>query len=259
MINATYIKSIFKNNDFQRLNFKNPDENWKKHPENEYSHNSLGLRDDEFENFKEGYEKFLFAGCSMTEGVGLPKKYMWSENVKKHIKKTNDKTQFYNIGMGGASTQLIIKNTVSFIKKYGKPDYIFLMLPELGRSVEYDDELYINHCPSTSINLETLFFYDANILILFEEFCKENNIKLFLMSWHYSTYNIYNETGLKFYQILDHSLDPIYFIKNIKQYKDPLLFKGSDKTHPGGLWNLAVADIIIKYYEKEKNDYIRNK
>jgi lysophospholipase L1-like esterase len=252
MINDKYIKSIFKSKSFQRLNFKYPDENWMKHPENEYSQNSLGLRDDEFENFKEGYTKFLFAGCSMTEGVGLPKKYMWSENVKKHIKETNDKTQFYNIGMGGVSTQLIIKNVVNFIKEYGKPDYIFLMLPDLGRLVEYEDELYFNNVLSKDINLETLFFYDANILMLFEEFCSTNNIKLFLMSWHYQTYKLYNETGLKLYKILDHGLEAIYFTKNIKQYRDPLLFRGSDGVHPGGLWNWAVADMIIKYYEEEK-------
>jgi hypothetical protein len=259
VINEEYIKSIFKNNDFHRLNFKFPDERWKKDIGIDYSSNSLGFRDDEFEEFKEGYTRFLFAGCSMTEGHGVPKKYMWSENVKKHIQQTDTKTQFYNIGMSGASAQLIIKNVVNFIKKYGNPHCIFLMLPDLGRSVEYGDKLYYNNITSKNINLETLFFYDANILILLEEFCKTNNIKLFLMSWHYQTYKLYNEIGLKFYKILDHELNPIYFIKNIKNYKDPLLLKGSDGVHPGGLWNFAVADMIIKHYEKEKNEDTRNK
>jgi hypothetical protein len=235
MINADYIKDVFKKEDFQRLNFTFTDKKWRKDPGIDYSCNSLGFRDDEFEEFKEGHTRFLFAGCSMTEGVGLPRKYMWSENVKKNIQQTDTKTQFYNIGMGGASTQLIIKNVVNFIKKY------------------------YNNITSENINLETLFFYDANILILLEEFCKTNNIKLFLMSWHYQTYKLYNETGLKFYKILDHGVHPMYFIKNIKQYKDPLLFRGSDQCHPGGLWHFAVADMITNHYEKEKNEDIRNK
>jgi hypothetical protein len=91
---------------------------------NSYRFNSLGYRDDEFSEVD-----FLFSGCSVTFGEGIPEDRIWG-NVLADKLKTKSKA---NLGHRGGSVYSIIMYSMAYIKKYGKPKQIFCLFPDLSR------------------------------------------------------------------------------------------------------------------------------
>lgn len=136
----------------------------------EYVTNSNGFRSDEFiKNSK--YPHILFAGCSNTFGTGIEYEKLWSRLLYKKILK-NVEGAYFNLGMPGASLFEIINNIYKYIREYGKPDFIFILIPDLER-----DARYFLHAESS------VPVIDTEIYINFELFCKMLNIKLFSTSW----------------------------------------------------------------------------
>lgn len=94
----------------------------------EYSHNKTARRCDDFS--KETAQKnFLFAGCSITYGTGLPYQHTWAYKLNKDLNGEN----FYNVGMPARNFQVIVNDIYTYIRLFGKPKTIFLLLPDLKR------------------------------------------------------------------------------------------------------------------------------
>jgi len=93
-----------------------------------YKFNSLGFRDDEFDNRLCG----LAIGCSFTQGVGLPSSSTWPSLLSKwtgiHV---------WNLGSGGASIETVYRIFEYFVTKLS-PKFVCILLPPAGR-FEYHD------------------------------------------------------------------------------------------------------------------------
>jgi hypothetical protein len=170
----------------------------------EYVFNSDGFRSDEFKKNHEGKLHILFAGCSETEGVGSPLDTCWAKMFYDRIAYVNETSGYFNIGKAGWGFQKIIRATVQYVEKYGAPNYLFLLHPNIGRKVEWDKEQetyiqkqYYTHGQNTKDrenadwqlhslsdkeekDLFISFIYQMN---LFEAYCKSNNIKLIWTTW----------------------------------------------------------------------------
>jgi hypothetical protein len=171
-----------------------------------YYFNSLGYRSDEFTKFHDG-EHILFAGCSETEGMGGALESCWSYMVYKKLSETKKISGFFNLSKGGWGHDVIISNIMQYISAYGKPNKIYMLLPELARSFKWlgtidetEKYLYINKTPyyvaydtrlangkikerqslEEQRNLVPRFI---NLLKLFEEYCASNDIE-FVWSTH---------------------------------------------------------------------------
>lgn len=136
-----------------------------------YKMNNVNLRCDDFKSEHEG-EHILFAGCSNTYGVGTEYERTWAYEVYSDICKNKKVDGYYNVGTNGATILEIIWQVFAYIQLYGKPDVIFLLLPE----VERDDSFFVY--PS----LYTDAIVSRNYGML-NTFCKELDIKLFSTSW----------------------------------------------------------------------------
>jgi hypothetical protein len=116
-----------------------------------YKFNSLGFRlplcnypvkfDDAY-----GYPTFMVAGCSVTEGVGLPEDQLWHSYLIENFIKNNDTNRpiaKFNLGKSGSSIDAIVRYIYISIEKYGaRPDLIYLLLPNVSRKeVILDDDL----------------------------------------------------------------------------------------------------------------------
>jgi hypothetical protein len=79
----------------------------------------------------------MVAGCSVTEGVGLPEDQIWhSLLIEKFIQNndTNRPIAKLNIGKSASGIDSIIRYIYVSIEKYGaKPDLIYLLLPNIIR------------------------------------------------------------------------------------------------------------------------------
>lgn len=99
-----------------------------------YRYNNEFFRSDDFSTVHDG-KHVLFAGCSETEGQGGNMEDSWGHMVFEKIKDSNNVNSFYNLGRAGFGWQKIISQTQLYIKKYGKPDLMFVLLPNVGRFV----------------------------------------------------------------------------------------------------------------------------
>jgi hypothetical protein len=122
-----------------------------------YSHNKNARRCDDFSK-ETAQENFLFAGCSYTYGSGLPYQHTWAYKLNKDLNGEN----FYNVGMPARNFQVIINDIYTYIRLFGKPKAIFLLLPDLKRehvvklerNDEYGDYYEIKPTVSMSFNLK---------------------------------------------------------------------------------------------------------
>lgn len=92
-------------------------------PLNKYEPNSMGYRSPEF-----GPVDFVFAGCSMTYGIGVPEETIWGVQVAKKLGLSHA-----NLGTPAQSAYYAIQSVYAYIRKYGKPKKVALLLPELSR------------------------------------------------------------------------------------------------------------------------------
>lgn len=186
-----------------------------------YILNSDGLRSEEFVSNHENKLHILFAGCSITCGIGVNIEDTWAYKLYKQFDNTSG---FFNISIPGASIIEIIINILKYTYKYGIPDNIFILLPPIHR-----DSRYINN------DFIDTFIYN-NYLIL-EKYCNQNNIKLMTTSWaEKSEYQMLEQFNTFFKPDLD----------NIDYYGEELY--GEDGVHPG-------ASIHEFWYNQFKDNY----
>lgn len=94
-----------------------------------YSVNSYNCRSVEFFDTPE----LLVAGCSQTFGIGVPTEGTWPSFVAKELG-----VEYVNTALPGGSTQTIVTNVLAYIRKFGKPKRILMLLPELTRMTVVD-------------------------------------------------------------------------------------------------------------------------
>jgi hypothetical protein len=167
-------------------------ENW----DVEYKFNSDLFRCDHFKEDHNGLH-IVFSGCSSTEGVGIPQEQTWAYKVYSEISKNKKVDGYYNLGQSNTGYQQVIGNTLTYISKYGKPDYLFILLPNIQRRYEYVEEEDLwkftsypqpNDNPSDHPCLDSddymaVFPIWAKTWTSFLNYCKTNNIKVFWSTW----------------------------------------------------------------------------
>jgi hypothetical protein len=177
-------------------------------PSVRYYFNSLGYRSDEFTKVHEG-EHVLFAGCSETEGMGGDLESCWSYMTYKKLSETQKLSGFFNLSRGGWGHDVIIPNIIEYINTYGKPNKIYMLLPNLSRGFVWNgslnqEELYYHTQKTPYFFLKDVTLLDGktrprqtlkeqrtsivnfiNLVKLFEEYCISNSIDLV-----WSTYSI---------------------------------------------------------------------
>jgi hypothetical protein len=247
-----------------------------------YTLNKQYFRSDSFEKFNNENINILYAGCSFTFGMGIPDDFLWTNLLTNKIQETTDKkVDPYNIGFRGFSNYLIIKNIMSFIRNYGKPDYIFALFPDCARDFIFNDfdnnygyvfPRFFNAKGSSKfeVNYTKNFTYETNIMRSsdmikhLEDFCYFANIKLYWTSWYYPDYKIYKnnnflslvETDTSFLQAnagyqrmytdIEHGVQYPYMNTNNLPYWD----LARDLVHPGTAWTHHISSEFFREYVK---------
>jgi len=127
------------NNDYSRTISKLPVEYTEDNGEVSYTYNSAGFRSAEFVFDHKNKKHVLFSGCSETEGFGANDKEFWPSIMHEAFKKESS-SGFFNLARGGWGWEKIITNSIVYFEKYGTPDYMFIMLPNIYRHSQYFEE-----------------------------------------------------------------------------------------------------------------------
>jgi hypothetical protein len=93
-----------------------------------YSNNDLGYRCNNFSK-EHAAKNFLFTGCSVTYGFGIPYDFSWGYKLNNDL----GGKHFYNLASPGRDFQVIINEIYQYIKIFGKPKAVFAMFPNLDR------------------------------------------------------------------------------------------------------------------------------
>jgi len=242
----------------------------------EYNFNKDGFRTENFKNIDNKKINILTAGCSNTFGQSMPEKYLWSNILKNNFNKDN--IQLYNLGISGLDTARIISNCYNFINIYGKPDYLFLLLPPIQRSLvlNKNKEMHTRQEPLFVRNMDDfvknmfknksklpIFLYNNLIhLVNLETFCSINNIKLIWHSWDSNAQAIYQNCSFKNNISNEEVYNEIQNIINLyKKENNEILFNplwefAEDNDHQGLKWHTAWANVFYK--KAEHYDNFRN-
>lgn len=134
---VSYSKNIINANNKRHITYKPL--------EFSYQYNSMGIRCNEIK--KEDVE-ILYAGCSFTEGEGLPVEHIWAHQLNEMIQeKHGRKFGYYNIGRGGSSVAAIARYIYHAIEVIGmRPKMVVVLFPSIFR-----DEFYVDNFPPHSM------------------------------------------------------------------------------------------------------------
>ncbi len=230
--------------------------------------NSKNFRCEEFTTNHEG-EHLLFSGCSTTFGIGLEEDEIWSKKLYNKIKQDKKVSGYFNLAMPGIGCFEIVANIFKYIDKFGKPDSIFICLPDIERNyIEINDET--RKLLDQDINFEhgatrhgnyTAAFYEKSLdvlkintfhyLLFLELYCKSNNIKLYMFSWDYNFPEMDLDT-LLFFPKAD-------FIDFFKKHADDLIkdkfaITSRDNEHVGTSYHFFWYDRLYDIYTKESQN-----
>jgi hypothetical protein len=248
-----------------------------KNPQVVYKLNKDGFRSENFEKLKSSNLNVLISGCSLTFGQGVFQEDSWPELFSKTLNSNHRKPiKMYNLGVMGASIYLIIKNLMAFIRRYGYPDEIYLLLPPYSRKIIYDEisnsfknaiidkEEFISLAHKK--DLSTKKFYDSycnedaqllavTLIGIFENFCESKNIKLVWSSYDDTPQTDFYETsGFKFYKKYVAPKSDFYYNDKslshlIPENKNniPHWDIGSDEDHPGAVWHKDISEMFNNF------------
>jgi hypothetical protein len=175
----------------------------------------------------------LFSGCSYTFGTGhSDRQDLWSKILYDNI---SSGSGYFNIARPGNSISDIVFDIYKYVEEYGIPDKIFCLLPEYLREMKTYGARKLSKKEIKAIH----FFQKREVFNQIkglESFCKVNNIKLYVSSWHDETENFLISMGLE-------SVIPLVIDEyGIDFWKTGLLSDG----HWGKKQNIKFAEILLE-------------
>ena len=186
-----------------------------------YRYNSEWFRSDHFKKEHDGLH-IVFTGCSNTEGVGANIEDTWSHMLYTELSKKYKIDGYYNLAKSGAGWHIIVQNFIIYVEKYGAPDYLFILHPNILRYFIWEKETkgwrYSSNGPETSIWWEEhkKHFPTWSISFkLFLKYCESIGTKVLWSTWDdHETDNIIN------IDIFNNTFFPISMLSNeiIKDY-----------------------------------------
>jgi len=228
-------------------------------PEIKYTVNKDNFRSQDFDNFNQKDFNILFSGDSFTFGDSLPEEYCYPNMIKS---KLNFDAKIYNVSWSGASIHQSIKNAVAFIRKYGSPNYLIMILPISERSIIYDKQKkFFNRAMremewvtnESKVSKEEKYrFYknfvseenmlkNIDMINMLEDICSAKGINLIWSTYDNEDYEIYSQCN--FNNLIDIRFDEKNHI-NINNL--PYWEVAKDDCHPGTRYHDLLSNIIIK-------------
>jgi hypothetical protein len=221
----------------------------------------LNKNDFRCEEFKTNHEgaHILFSGCSVTYGQGLLENQIWPTKLYNKIKENTKVSGFFNLAIPGTGVCEIVANIFKYIHNVGKPDLIFVCMPNFQRryisqSKEQYNFLNIHH--GVYKDGESDDYYDIiqihsfHYLMFLEMFCKSENIKLYYFSYN----NKYPSMALnRLFKINDKDLAQSVAEYSIKNVENKYALLARDDVHFGEAYHEYWANFCYNLYLEELN------
>ena len=215
-----------------------------------YKHNNYGFRCDDFDSWTNHPYRVLFAGCSYTEGTGLPLKEIWPHIVYESIqRKAGTEIPFWSIAQGETGLDQMVRY-LYHVGDIIKPQIIISQLPHMNRREIASDVPWL----PVSYN-GTEVKHDIEHWALNPEFVRYQTEKNFamlnLMLEKWDAIFLFNKTDLmedisditeRFPRIIEKST-PVEDI-----FLDITMDIARDGLHPGPLAHMLCAEKMFDHF-----------
>jgi len=232
-----------------------------------YSLNNYGYRCDDF-NSQDAENNFLFSGCSVTYGVGVPYNASWAYQLNKSL----GGEKFFNLAINGGSIKTCIVDIQNYITKFGKPKAVFLMLPNIARYYFFDtledgsfnmkiklfnkedrqDPESKAHAFDTIMTKDVLLFNTVHDMLILEQYLKAIGVPFFWTTWARRLKESFSKIPFEnYFEIDGEALSFIYDEVAPKELtKTKYWSKSRDILHPP----VCVHYAYYKFFKKEWNE-----
>ncbi len=230
-----------------------------------YELNNDFHRSESFSTLDKNKTNVLFAGCSVTFGEYLPEGYAWPSHVYNYMKDNfSDLGEFHVLSYPGGTASKIVSNIFKYLKNYGKPDYIMVLLPDMFRyygphndgsgfapSITYATgvELADNMTP-----FKGMYEFQSHYRML-DSVCELLGITLFGTSWDTLANQKMIDLNFKTYRDMpkENLIEKAKHLdlNDYSYYDDSFLISAADDRHPGLITQLAYAGHFV---ERLKDD-----
>lgn len=231
-----------------------------------FNHNSLGYRSDEFKANHNG-RHILFSGCSVTYGIGLDEEELWSKKLFNKIAKEEKVSGYFNLGSSGMGVMEIVSTIYKYIGKFGKPDCIFLNIPDTHRIYLYDVQqnnyfytqfdfqgdrkIYEDSGSPRFIMSKSFTIIAYHYLMMLEAYCKANDIFLSYVTWSSNPELVSTSDLSNLYRYTDLELEK-YVSEYVDQNPtDSNIATARDKKHLGTGPHYAWSEMLYNVYREE--------
>jgi hypothetical protein len=209
--------------------------------------NTYGFRSDNFQK-NHSDKHILFLGCSYTWGTGLFIDEVWSKLVYEKIKLNNKVDGYFSLGVPGDSIYISIINSFKYFKNFNNPDIIFFNIQNLERFFAYDK--YSNNIFRSIVeDNEILSLIAYHYYYMLEQYCDQNNIKLFSFSWNEKN-NEYFKNFKTFYPLDFNKIKEFISEYEIKYPNVEGSISARDNHHVGSAYHNCWAEHIYSEYER---------
>lgn len=199
----------------------------------------------------------ISAGCSVTFGVGLAENEIWPNILSDLI--GSDDVVMHNISRPGWSAFEIIYNLFVYLRNFKKPSEIYLLLPDESRTSGYSFIENLHGTFIVSVNSENkdpvvdeeIMMSNAvhihNYLFILEEYCRVQNIKLFISTWNQNNFINRNSEFLNNYYRFSSKPAEIFINNYQKENVDSrFVLLARDNSHRGVGYHKYWADMFYK-------------
>lgn len=177
-----------------------------------YKFNNRGFRCDDFEAWEKHPIRIVFAGCSETEGAGLPLENVWAKIFHSKVcSELGHQIPFWSVAHGGASMDHVVKQLYNEADSL-RPQIVIALLPHFERRERWNNDYWgpwAQERESSKILLnEDYVLYQTEKNLCFLNLLMEKWDSLFLYAKNYQSFDLSNLNFDRFVKV-DHKMDYI--------------------------------------------------
>ncbi len=207
----------------------------------EYKYNNYGFRCDDFESWEKHPFRILYAGCSMTEGIGLPLKDIWPTLLHNKICETYGvKIPFWTVASGGTGIDQLVRHIYN-VKDLLRPQIIISYLPSKERRELAFETRWGPWSLETIEGRNTKVFLDDRLI----EYQTEKNIAMLDMMLKEIDCSFLFSSSMADFQIKDYIDNPRFIQRpHVPEQYDV----ARDGIHAGPNTNQIMADRAYDFF-----------
>lgn len=235
------------------------------HHDISYILNSNGYRSENFDN-TQSENNYLFSGCSVTFGIGIPYRTTWAYQLNKKL----GGESFFNLAINGGNAETCISDIYTYIKKFGKPKGVFLIIPTLTRHHFFDyidgkfnmkiriyGRLDDKDRPAldgeTFLNFDRLLFDFINRIRSLEQYLESINVPFLWTTWAPGLNDSIKRVPdlNNYFDMLTKDATEIYVEDEIKEFiGHDFWLRARDDSHPPISVQYVYYKMFMAEYEK---------